>query len=229
MGEGIKLQLDDGSEILAIVEGDAADEELLRSLGRVRLAAGDQDVEGHALGSALDVIVYGPDDVEGHAMTLRLPHPEAARDLQRKLLAAGVVGVIIVGAATTSMWVPDLGVGVASQATAAAAPAAARALTTSALRAEKEDSIVATVQLPKAPPSSGLRAEKADSIVATAPVVKAPPSSGLRAEKADSIVATAPVVKAPPSSGLRAEREDSIVATPDEPATQADHQGMRRD
>ncbi|HYM83654.1 MAG TPA: hypothetical protein VEY67_05855 [Candidatus Dormibacteraeota bacterium] len=179
MVEALQLLLDDGSTIEAILEGDDG-EDVLRTLGRLRVVAGDQDVEGHRVTSTIDVIVYGEDDVEGHAMTLRLPHPEAARELQRKLLAAGVVGVIVVGAATASMWVPETRVGAAADAGAAAA---ARAPISRGLQAEREDSIVATTFV-RAPQSSALRAEREDSVVATPGSAPADPADGrgMRAE-----------------------------------------------
>ena len=143
MAEVLQLQLDDGTTFEAVLEGDLPGGDVLRPGGHLRIVAEEQDVEGHGAARALDVIVYGPDDVEGHAMTLKLPHADAARDLQRKLMAAGVVGVIIVGAATTSMWAPDLG---ASKATDT--PAAAPAPISRGLQAEREDAIVATPAVP---------------------------------------------------------------------------------
>ncbi len=121
MTEVLTLQLEDGTELEAVLEGDESDADLLRS-GRLRIAAGDSDVEGHGAGGMLGVIVYGPDDVEGHAMTLRLPHVDAARDLQRKLLAAGVAGDIVVGAPATTMWVADQGISLSTETAAPAAP-----------------------------------------------------------------------------------------------------------
>ncbi len=141
MVEALQLQLEDGTTFEAIVEGEPTDEDVRRSRGRLRIAAQDDDVEGHAATSTLGVIVYGPDDVEGHALTLRLPHPEAARDLQRKLLAAGIAGVVIVGAATTSAWVAGSASTTAGTATSAVTTHAAPP--NRALLAEQHDGLLA--------------------------------------------------------------------------------------
>ena len=180
MVEALEIQLEDGTTFEAILEGDLTDDDVLRSLGKLRIVAEDQDVEGHGAAAALDVIVYGPDDVEGHAMTLRLPHVDAARDLQRKLLAAGVVGVIVVGAATTSMWVSDSGArtaaGTGTAATAAAAPV------NRGLLAEQHDGLLAadaaaaaTSQTARtAPVNRGLLAEQHDGLLAADAAAPAP-------------------------------------------------------
>jgi hypothetical protein len=57
----------------------------------------------------VQVRLFDEDDVEGHALTLHLPTAQAARDLQKKLLAAGIAGIVVVGAATTAMLVPQSG------------------------------------------------------------------------------------------------------------------------
>ena len=124
----LRLKLADGTEIQGTVEGAISDQ--LRDLlatgyagNQMRVAAEEtDDVEGHALATTIRIRLYDEDDVEGHALALRLPSAGAARDLQRKLLAAGVVGVIVVGAATATMVAPDQG---ATGGSAAANPAAA--------------------------------------------------------------------------------------------------------
>jgi hypothetical protein len=203
MAEALQLQLDDGTTFEAIVEGAPADEDVLRTFGRLRIELEDLDVEAHGATPTVGVIVYGPDDVEGHAMTLRLPHPEAARDLQRKLLAAGVVGVIVVGAAATAMWVPDSGIGTAT-------------------------SVSAPVAAPAPAISRGLQAERGmDQVAISIPPLPAI-SRGLQAELNDGVTASTPLTAPAESRGLQAERGMDQVATPDAPdATQAAHQGMR--
>jgi hypothetical protein len=250
MVEALRLQLDDGTIFDAIVEGDGADEEALRTLGRLRLELEDLDVEGHAPSSTVGVIVYGPDDVEGHAMTLRLPHTDAARDLQRKLLAAGVVGAIVVGAAATAMWVPDNGIGTATSVAAPAAapaPAISRGLQAErgmdqvaihippppaisrGLQAELNDGVTPSTPLTAPAISRGLQAELNDGVTASTPLTAPAESRGLQAERGMDQVASVTPLKAPPvSRGLQAERGMDQVATPDAPdATQAAHQGMR--
>jgi hypothetical protein len=171
MTDALQLQLDDGTTFEAILEGELTDEDVLRSLGKLRIVAQDDDVEGHAATSTLGVIVYGPDDVEGHALTLRLPHAQATRDLQRKLLAAGIAGVVIVGAATTSMWAPS------SASTTAGT-------TTSAVTSEA------------APPNRALLAEQHDGLLAAEAAAaqaqaarEAPPNRALLAEQHDGLLA----------------------------------------
>ena len=208
MVEALEIRLEDGSTFEAVLEGDLTDEDVLRSLGKLRIVAEDQDVEGHGASAALDVIVYGPDDVEGHAMTLKLPHAQAARDLQRKLLTAGVAGVIVVGAAATSMWVAESGVLTATGTTATAAQAA--------------------------PVNRGLLAEQRDGLLrATVPATVAPANRALLAEQRDGLLATeaaeaaAAIPKAPPNRGLLAEQRDGTVATTEDQAAPTRHQGMR--
>ncbi len=110
----LRLKLADGTEVEGAIEGAISGQ--LRDLlatgyagNKMRIAADESaDVEGHGLSTTVTLRLFDEDDVEGHALSLRLPNAEAARDLQRKLLAAGIAGVIVVGAATTSMLVSDL-------------------------------------------------------------------------------------------------------------------------
>jgi hypothetical protein len=213
MGEALEIQLEDGTTFEAVLEGDLTDDDVLRSLGRLRIVVDDQDVEGHGAAAALDVIVYGPDDVEGHAMTLKLPHAEAARDLQRKLLAAGVAGVIIVGAATTSIWVADSGARTATDTGTAATVAAAPA--DRGLLAEQRDGLLrATVPAAVAPVDRGLVAEQHDGLLAAEAATAAtsqtartaPVDRGLLAEQHDGSLAAdaaaaAPAGEAAPGTG----------------------------
>jgi hypothetical protein len=125
MASTLRLRLADGTEVEGIVEGVLAPRayDLLASATSTNLRlttdeadvdvkAGDDDVEGHGLRTSVQVRIA--DDVEGHAFTLRLPNAEAARDLQKKLVATGALaGVIVVGATVASVGVPDLGVGAA--------------------------------------------------------------------------------------------------------------------
>ncbi len=117
MGERIRLRLDDGREVEATVETvDEAMRTRLTEEGtrlRLRPAAADDDVQGHGLTPSADVAVLAEDDTGGHAFTVRLPDTETARDVQRRLLGAGMVGVVVVGGGSTSMWVPDAGAAIA--------------------------------------------------------------------------------------------------------------------
>ncbi len=95
------LLLSDGSTISADIEGEISKwvRELLDSGRKVRVRTDDKDVAGHATSDLLELQLWDDGDTEGHALTLRLPNAEAARDLQKKLLATGaLVGVIAVGA-----------------------------------------------------------------------------------------------------------------------------------
>jgi hypothetical protein len=123
MASTLRLQLADGTEVEGLVEGPIAPRayDLLASAGSTHLRltaekderkADDDDVEGHGMRTSVQIRIA--DDVEGHAFTLRLPNAEAARDLQKKLVATGALaGVIVVGATVASVGVPDLGVGAA--------------------------------------------------------------------------------------------------------------------
>jgi hypothetical protein len=130
---GLKLRLADGSEIEATIESSIGGglRDLLASGyagNQMRIASDDtDDVEGHGISDTLSVRLFDEDDTEGQAMTLRLPSSAAARDLQRKLLTAGVVGVIVVGAATTAVVVSQQPSQTATGAGAQTVPAAAPA------------------------------------------------------------------------------------------------------
>jgi hypothetical protein len=68
---------------------------------RIRIPASDDDVEGHALSTAVSVVVSGDDDdVEGHAMSLHFPSVQEANEFRRRLLAAGLItATVAIGAA----------------------------------------------------------------------------------------------------------------------------------
>ncbi len=116
------LVLADGSTIQADVDGEISKwvRDLLESGRKVRVRSDGKDVSGHAMSDTVGVIIYGDDDTEGHALTLRLPNTEAARDLQKKLLATGaLVGVIVAGVGVAQV-APNLSIGQSSDAGASA-------------------------------------------------------------------------------------------------------------
>jgi len=102
MSQTIRLRLTDGTEIDGTIDGPVSGplRDLLASGHQLRLTE-DGDVSGHAIDAVVGLRASG-DDTEGQAFTLRLPNAEAARDLQKRLLATGaLVGVIVVGAAVS--------------------------------------------------------------------------------------------------------------------------------
>jgi hypothetical protein len=132
----LRLKLADGTEVEGTIEGAISGQ--LRDLlatgyagNKMRISADDSaDVEGHGLSTTVNLRLFDEDDVEGHALSLRLPNAEAARDLQRKLLATGVAGLIVVGAVTTAVVGPELLKSVdTSGAPAVGAPAVTRTIT----------------------------------------------------------------------------------------------------
>jgi hypothetical protein len=63
---------------------------------RIRLPADDSDTEGHALSTAVTVLVdEDDDDVEGHALNLHFPSVQEANDFRRQLIAAGLLTATI--------------------------------------------------------------------------------------------------------------------------------------
>jgi hypothetical protein len=233
MSGQLKLRLADGGEIEATF-----DDELPGSLRDV-LATGyvgnqmkiamedtseveDSDVEGHSLPATIKVRLFDEDDVEGHAMTLHLPNAQSARDLQKRLLAAGVVGVIVVGAAATAVWAPGDSTGAATgQSTSIAAPAPPPI--SPALKAEIANGEAATIGAPTAPAiSPAMRAELAtgESVVVSVPNAPAI-SPALKAELAAGESATIGAPTAPAiSPAMRAELAggDAGSAAPADPA-----------
>jgi hypothetical protein len=100
----ITLRLDDGTDILVLVDGEIDDQiaALLSSGDQLRLRADDLDVTGHGPSNVVSVWIAGPDDVSGHALALRLPNAEAAREFQRKLIAGGAIALVVAGGAVTA-------------------------------------------------------------------------------------------------------------------------------
>jgi hypothetical protein len=176
----LKLRLADGSEIEATIESsiDGGLRDLLAAGyagNKMRVAADTaDDVEGHGFSDTVSVTLYDEDDTEGQAMTLRLPSADAARELQRKLLAAGVVGVIVVGAATTSVLMSqdktDTATGAGAQAVPAAAPAPWYA--NPAVRDRGADAVTAPIVAPdSANPANRDRGADAAAVTTTTPIV----------------------------------------------------------
>jgi hypothetical protein len=68
---------------------------------RVTLRAIDDDVEGHALDTAVTLRAFeGEDDTEGHAISVHFPSRGEADAFRRRMLLTGVLaGTIVVGAA----------------------------------------------------------------------------------------------------------------------------------
>jgi hypothetical protein len=100
----ITLRLDDGTDILVLVDGEMDDQiaALLSSGDQLRLRADDLDVSGHGPSNVVSVWIAGPDDVTGHALALRLPSAEAAREFQRKLIAGGAIALVVAGGAVAA-------------------------------------------------------------------------------------------------------------------------------
>ncbi len=115
MGESIRLRLEDGQELEAILDDpdDGLRARLATASAPLALLAADDDVEGHGMSPIVRARVEDAGDTAGHALTLRLPDAEAAREVQRRRLGAGLVGVVVVGGGSTSMWVPDAGASIA--------------------------------------------------------------------------------------------------------------------
>jgi hypothetical protein len=61
----------------------------------------DADTQGHALSTAVTVVVDADDDdVEGHALSLHFPSVQEANDFRRRMMAAGLItATLAVGAA----------------------------------------------------------------------------------------------------------------------------------
>jgi hypothetical protein len=225
MSANLRLRLADGDEIAASIEGALGGQ--LRDLlavgyagNKMRIAADESDdVVGHALATTVQIRLYDEDDTEGHALTLHLPNAQAARDLQKKLLAAGVAGVIVVGAATTAMVAPNIGSGDASRTVSVpvAAPAPA---TAPGLKADIATGDAAAPVLAPAPATApGLKADIATGDAAASVLAPAPATApGLKADIAtgDAAVAVpAPDPAGPP--GLKADLATGDAAAPATP------------
>ena len=100
----LRIKLDDGSTVEGSLEGPISpDVDEIIAAGPVHIALESDEVEGHELSSLVRLTIAGPDDTEGHALSLRLPDARTARDLERRLLATGVlVGVVVVGAVSAN-------------------------------------------------------------------------------------------------------------------------------
>lgn len=66
---------------------------------RVTIKASEDDVEGHAIGTAVTLRAFeGDDDTEGHAIAVHFPSREEADAFRRRLLVTGVLaGTIAAG------------------------------------------------------------------------------------------------------------------------------------
>lgn len=213
MGGRLKLRLADGGEIEAAFDGELPPSlsDLLATgyVGNQMKIAIDEssDVEGHGFGTTIDVRLFDEDDVEGHAMTLHLPNAQSARDLQKRLLAAGVVGVIVVGAAATAVWAPGSSTGVATDQGTNAIVAPAPPPIAPGLKAEIAAGEAVVVTVPRAPAvAPGLKADIAAG-EATVAVPAAPAiAPGLKAEIAAGEAGAAKAPAAPAiSPGLKAD------------------------
>lgn len=119
----IELEPDDtqGHATLRVTDDDGwLKERLGRDPGttRITLKASDDDVEGHAIGTAVTLRAFeGEDDTEGHAIAVHFPSREEADAFRRRLLVTGALaGTIAIGAAA--------GIGLANMPTQAPADAA---------------------------------------------------------------------------------------------------------
>jgi len=229
MSANLRLKLADGDEIEATIEGALGGQ--LRDLlavgyagNQMRIAADESaDVEGHALATTVQIRLYDEDDTEGHALTLHLPNAQAARDLQKKLLAAGVAGMIVVGAATTAMVAPQVLTSDASRTVSvpAAAPAPAVA---PGLKADIATGDAAAPVLAQAPATApGLKADIATGDAALPIPVPAPAvAPGLKADLAAGDAAGTVAVPAPAPAvapGLKADLATGDAAAPATPET----------
>jgi hypothetical protein len=220
---GLRLKLADGTEVQGTVEGAISGQ--LRDLlatgyagNKMRIAADEtDDVEGHALATTIRIRLYDEDDVEGHALSLRLASADAARDLQRKLLAAGVVGVIVVGAATATMVVPDLGTSApAASSVTVPAPDVAPGLAAEIAAGDLTQARV----IPAPDRAPGLAAEIAAGDLAKAPPAPAWVDPKVRDATPDETIQRA-AVPAPPSADPAVRDRDGgpeRAVTPDDPA-----------
>jgi hypothetical protein len=242
MGGRLKLRLADGGEFEAAFEDELPPSlsDLLATgyVGNQMVIAIDDssDVEGHVFGSSIDVRLFDEGDVEGHAMTLHLPNAQSARDLQKRLLAAGVVGVIVVGAAATAVWAPGSSTGVATDQGSNAIVAPAPPPIAPGLKADIAAGDVVVRTAPAAPAiAPGLKADIAagDVVVGTAPAAPAI-SPGLKAEIANGDAAATSATVAVPaapaiSPGLKAEIANGDASAAKAPAAPAVSPGLKAD
>jgi hypothetical protein len=100
----IELEPDDthGHVALRVTDDDGwLKERLGRDQGaRIALKTTDDDVEGHATGTAVVLRAFDDEDTEGHAIAVHFPTLQEADAFRRRLLLTGViVGSVALGAA----------------------------------------------------------------------------------------------------------------------------------
>ena len=100
----IELEPDDtqGHAALRVTDDEGwLKERLGRDPGatRITLKASDDDVEGHAIGTAVTLRAFGDDDTEGHAIAVHFPSRQEADAFRKRLMVTGViVGAVALGA-----------------------------------------------------------------------------------------------------------------------------------